>query len=157
PVFASDVLGRGSDGMGYLMSCVGLGALFGAYWMTRISDQRLAIAPAISAIMFAVALILIANSKIFLLSLSLLVPPSFSLMLQSSTTNNLAQHLSEEHMRGRVMSFFAMAYMGLMPVGSLILGTLADWFGAPFAVTLGGLACIASAAFAYFGGHLTKE
>lgn len=154
PVFARDVLAQGAEGLGFLMAAVGTGALLGAYAMTRVPDRFAAFAPVLSAALFGAGLVVFSNSGWYELSLVLLVPTAFGLMLQGATTNSLVQHLADEDMRGRVMSFFAMAFIGMMPWGSLALGALAEALGVGTAVTLGGTAVIAAAALAHWSGHL---
>jgi predicted MFS family arabinose efflux permease len=154
PVFASDVFHQGSQGLGFLMTATGAGALTGAYTMTYIPERYLPLALIIVAGMFGVALVLFSQSPIFLLSLALLVPVAFSLMTQAATTNTFIQSHCSEDMRGRVMAFFAMATQGTVPIGALLMGWLADGIGAPKALTLGGAGCIIAAIVAHSRGHL---
>ncbi len=154
PVFASDVLHQGSQGLGFLMTATGSGALLGAYVMTHIPERSLARALVANAVIFGVTLVLFSQSENYLVSLGLLIPVAFALMLQASTTNAFIQTNCDEDMRGRVMAFFAMATQGTVPIGALIMGWLADRVGAPLAVTLGGAGCLIGAVYAYWRGHL---
>jgi predicted MFS family arabinose efflux permease len=149
PAFARDVLHQGSAGLGYLMASVGAGALLGAYALSRLHERHLVMAPIVAAGCFGVSLILFAHSHWLPLSMALLLPTAFSLMLLGGSTNTIIQTEAGDHMRGRVVAFYAMAFMGMMPWGSLLLGSLADRVGVGGAVTLGGAAVIVSAGVAY--------
>lgn len=138
PVIARDVLHLDSDGFGLLWSGVGTGALIGAFAMSRISPAQLRGAPALAAIGFGIALIAFSQSTIFALSLALIVPTAFALMLQGSATNAIVQSLVEDRMRGRVMAYFTMSFLGMLPFGSLAAGALAHEIGAPMTLALGG-------------------
>jgi hypothetical protein len=78
----------------------------------------------------------------------LLMPTAFSLMLLGGSTNTIIQLLSEDRMRGRIVALYAMAFMGMMPWGALILGTLASRWGVGNAVTIGGAFVVLSAGYA---------
>ena len=126
PAFARDVLGEGSQGLGLLYGAIGAGALIGAYMLSHIHDRHLAITPVIAAIGFGIALILFSQSHWLVLSLLLIMPVSFSLMLLGGATNTIIQTVAREDMRGRAVSFYAMGFMGMMPWGSLLLGWVAE-------------------------------
>jgi MFS family permease len=85
-------------------------------------------------------------SRNFWLSLPLLVWTGCGMMMQMASSNTLLQTIVEENKRGRVMSFYTMAFMGMAPFGSLLAGSLAEALGAPRTVLLGGLLTIAGAA-----------
>ncbi len=151
PAVARDVLHQGSDGLGFLMSSVGAGALIGAYALARIHERHLTLTPIIAAACFGVSLILFSNSHSLLLSMALLLPVAFSLMLLGGSTNTIIQTVAEDRMRGRVISFYTMGFIGMMPWGSLLLGTIASHFGVSAAITIGGIVCICGAAFVWRG------
>lgn len=149
PVFARDVLRGGPDTLGFLMAAAGLGALSGAlYLATRRSVLGMGRLITVSALVFCVALCAFAFSRWTWLSLALMVPVGFGQMIQMAGCNTLIQTLVEDGMRGRVMSFYTMAFMGSYPLGSLLLGGLAQRWGAPPAVALGALAYLACALLA---------
>src|SRR6185312_13379392 len=64
---------------------------------------------------------------------------------QMAASNTILQTIVEEDKRGRVMSFYSMSFLGMMPFGSLLAGALAQRIGAPWTVILGGVACLAAA------------
>ena len=150
PAFARDVLHQGSEGLGFLYSAVGLGALLGAYTLARVPDRHLFLTPVVSAAGFGVFLMLFSGSQLFWLSLALLMPAAFSLMLLGGSTNTIIQLLSRDDMRGRVVSLYAIAFMGVMPWGSLTLGWIAERFSLRVAVFGGGLVCLAAALGAFY-------
>ncbi|MDE2493470.1 MAG: MFS transporter [Alphaproteobacteria bacterium] len=154
PAVARDVLHEGSEGLGFLMASVGVGALFGAYALARVPDRYLTLAPAAAAAGFGLSIILFAHSHWLLLSMGLLLPAAFGQMLLGGSTNTIIQTLSEDRFRGRVIAFYTMSFMGMMPWGALALGWLASRIGISEAVTLGGSICVIAAVTAYYaGGH----
>jgi predicted MFS family arabinose efflux permease len=152
PVFARDILHGGAESLGFLMAGVGAGALIGALALSRLPHNRLPYIPTISAAFFGVCLIMFSQSTIFWLSLVLLIPAGFGLMAQGISTNTLIQTLVDDSMRGRVMAYYVMCFMGIMPFGALMAGLVSHHVGVPETVTLGGSLCIVSAAVAYIFG-----
>jgi MFS family permease len=149
PAVARDTLHQGSEGLGFLYGAVGVGAFMGAYALARIPDHHLLATPVAAAAGIGVALIAFSQSHIYWLSLLLLTPCSFCLMLLGGSTNSIIQLLSRDDMRGRVVALYAMGFMGMMPWGSLLLGWLAERLGTGAAVTIGGSVCILAALFAW--------
>lgn len=150
PAVARDVLHQGSQGLGLLMGSVGAGALMGAYTLSRIHERHLTLTPIIASLSFGIFLIAFSHSTWLPLSMFLLLPTAFSLMLLGGSTNTIIQTVASEKMRGRVVAFYAMFFMGMMPWGSLLLGWVADHFGVTDAISLGGMCVMGSAAFAWF-------
>ena len=152
PVFARDILHGGADALGFLMAGVGAGALTGALALSRLPQKWLPYIPAMSGAFFGLCLILFSQSTVFLLSLALLVPAGFGLMAQGISTNTLIQAEVEDAMRGRVMAYYVMCFMGIMPFGALIAGWVSRHAGVPETVMLGGSLCMISAGIAYVFG-----
>jgi len=150
PAFARDILHGASTSYGTLMTAVGLGALIGAYGLSLIHERWLVRAPIVSAASFGLCLILFSHSHVLWLSVALLVPTACSLMLLGGTTNTIIQTAAEERYRGRVISHYTQAFLGMMPWGSLLLGFLASRIGIGESVTLGGAVVILSAMLAGF-------
>jgi MFS family permease len=148
PAFARDLLHGTSTAYGTLMTSIGAGALIGAYFLSRMPEKHLAYAPVAAAIAFGIGIIAFSHSHILWLSVLLLLPTSASLMLLGGTTNTIIQMVAHEDYRGRVISHYTQAFMGMMPWGSLLLGTLASHLGVTLAVTIGGSVTIASAVIA---------
>ncbi len=146
PVFAKDILQGGPHTLGFLTAASGGGALMGALFLasrrTILGMGRMI--PA-AAGLFGLGLVFFSLSKSLWLSLLLLLFTGFGMMVQLALSNTIIQTIAEDDMRGRVMSFFSMAFMGTAPLGSLFAGGSADLIGAPRTLILGGLCCILGA------------
>jgi MFS family permease len=155
PVFARQILHGGAKELGWLMGATGVGALLGALSLaTRAGLRGLGKLIALCAGGFGVSLILFAASKMFWLSLILLLPVGFTMMVQMASTNTLLQSMVPDQMRGRVIAVYSMMFMGMAPFGAFFAGAMADRIGAPWTVAIGGGACILGAAA--FGTVLPK-
>ncbi len=147
PIFARDVLGGGPGMLGFLMGSAGLGALTGALHLaSRTTVRGLGRLIAYSSTLFGFGLVAFSFSRVPWLSMSLLLVTGFGMMVTTASMNTVLQTLVDEDKRGRVMSLYTMAFMGMAPFGSLAAGWLAQRLGAPTTVLLGGLAVIAAAA-----------
>jgi len=101
----------------------------------------------VSAAAFGVTLLAFAFSRWFWISFVVLIPAGFAMMLEMACTNTLLQAMSPDRLRGRVMALYSMMFMGLAPLGSLFAGSVADRIGVAWTVAIGGIVCIASAAW----------
>jgi MFS family permease len=146
PVIAERTLHGGPHTLGFLMGASGLGALFGALWLaSRTSVVGLeGTIPRASAV-FGFGLIAFSLSRWTPLSLFLLVVVGAGFMMQMASCNTVIQTLVREEMRGRVMALYGVAFMGMVPFGSLLAGAAASRVGAPATVAGGGAFCIAGA------------
>ena len=146
PVFASTILHGGPHTLGFLMAATGVGALLGAVFLAnRRSVLGLGkVIPAMAAL-FGFGLIGFSLSRWLWLSIPLLLATGLGFMVQMAASNTLLQTLVDDDKRGRVMSFYTMAFMGTAPFGSLVAGALASRIGAPHTLLLGGAACIVAA------------
>jgi MFS family permease len=155
PIFADKILHGGARGLGILMGATGVGALLGALTLaSRTGVRGLGRWVAFSCAGFGFFLVLFSWSRHFWLSVALLLPVGFSMMLEMSSSNTLIQAMVPDHLRGRVMAVYSMMFMGMAPFGALLGGALADRLGAPLTVSIGAVACLAGAAL--FGFHLPK-
>jgi MFS family permease len=146
PIFASTVLHGGPHTLGFLMAATGVGALLGALFLAnRRTVLGLGRVIPMMAGLFGVGLIGFSLSRALWLSLVLLLVTGLGFMVQMAASNTLIQTLVEDDKRGRVMSFYLMAFMGAAPFGSLLAGALAHRIGAPYTLLLGGCGCIAGA------------
>jgi MFS family permease len=146
PVFASKILQGGPHTLGFLMAATGVGALLGAVFLAgRRSVLGLGKVIPLMAGCFGAGLIGFSLSRNLWLSVPLLLLTGLGFMVQMAASNTLLQTLVDDDKRGRVMSFYTMAFMGTTPFGSLLAGTLADRIGAPYTLLLGGAGCIAAA------------
>ena len=143
PAIAARVLHGGANSLGFLMGATGVGALAAAlYLASRHTVVGLGRAIAAAVIVFGLGLVAFGSSRSFLLSLAILPFVGAAFMLALAATNTIVQTIVEEHLRGRVMAFYAMAFLGTAPIGSLLAGVLADRIGAPATIRLGGAACV---------------
>ena len=148
PIFADRILHGGARGLGILMGASGVGAVLGALTLAAKKGLKgLSRWIPIASAGFGVCLILFSLSRIFWLSVALLVPMGYGLMLQLSSTNTLIQAMVPDRLRGRTMAVYAMMFMGMAPIGSLLAGALASHIGAPLTVALGGVMAIIGAGF----------
>ncbi len=155
PVFADRILGGGPQGLGILMSCAGGGALAGALLLAaRRSTRGLGSWVPWAAFGFGLGLVCFSQSRNFWLSCALLVPTGFAMMVQMASSNTLLQMMVPDALRGRVMSLYAMMFMGMAPLGALLAGSLAEVAGAPATVAVGGGLCMLAAL--WFGRRLPR-
>ena len=169
PIFADKILHNGGQEfasligshdlgavrLGILMGATGVGALLGALTLAvRSGVKGLGRWVAVCCGGFGLSLILFAFSKSFWLSVLLLLPVGYFIMLQMASSNTLIQVMVPDALRGRAMAVYSMMFMGMAPVGALLGGALSDRLGAPLTVALGGLASLAGAW--WFGMQLPK-
>ncbi len=143
PVFAKEILHGGPNTYGFLMGATGVGALAGALFLasrkTVIGLGRLI---AVCSGIFGAGLVCLSFTRAFGLSLVFMTIIGFGMMVQMASTNTVIQTIVDEDKRGRVMSFYAMAFMGMTPFGSLLAGSLAHAIGVPYTVLIGGSCCL---------------
>jgi len=143
PVFAKTILHGGPHTFGFMMGATGIGALTGAFYMaSRKNAAGLENFIPWFAAIFGIGLILFSLSTNFFLSLALLLMTGFGMLMQMTSSNTILQTVVDDDKRGRVMSFYTMAFMGTAPFGSLMAGSLAAKFGAPHTLMIGGAACV---------------
>ncbi len=138
PVFARDLLQVGPQGLGWLYSATGFGALLGGLTVASVADrfERGKVLP-YSATAFCIFVGAFALSSHFLLSLFFLAAAGFSMIMSTATANSTLQSLVPNSLRGRVMSVYVVMFVGVTPIGSLQAGTVAGILGARFALVAG--------------------
>jgi MFS family permease len=135
PYFARDILGSGEPGLGILMACSGAGAFLGAITIASISLLRWRGKFVVRASAgFYAAIIAFTFSRNFYLSGFFLMLAGYFMIISVATINSSLQHLSENQMRGRVMSIYSTAFLGLPPLGCLIAGSLARIISVPHVI-----------------------
>jgi MFS family permease len=148
PVFADEILSGGPYTLGFLMTASGVGALSGALWLAaRKSVVGLGRVILVNTVVFGAGLMGFALSRWLPVSLIFMTIVGFGMMVQMASTNTVIQTIVDEEKRGRVMSFYTMAFLGTAPFGSLLAGWLSTRIGAPHTVLLSGVLCIATAAW----------
>ncbi len=143
PIFADKILHGGARGLGILMGATGVGALFGALTLAaKTGVKGLGRWVTYSCAGLGVSLFCFSYSTSLWLSVALLLPAGYSMMLQMACSNTLIQTMVPDELRGRVMSVYSMMFMGMAPFGAFFGGALAHRFGAPITVATGGIACV---------------
>jgi MFS family permease len=159
PVFARDILHGGAHTFGFLMAAAGCGALVSTvYLASRKSVLGLGRIIVIATFFFGAGIIAFAFSNALCLSLACLCLTGFGAMALIASSNTILQTVVEDDKRGRVMSLFTMAFMGMAPFGSLITGALANIIGARNTLLIGGVSCLAGGVlFAFYLPKLRKK
>ena len=143
PIFAAQVLRGGPHTLGFLMGAVGFGSLASALSMVlRRTVRGLTKMLPIAGAIFGLGLICFGLSNALWLSILAMLVTGFGMMQGMTASNTILQTLVDEKMRGRVMSYYTMAFVGMAPFGSLLAGGLAHAFGAQHTVIVSGVACI---------------
>jgi MFS family permease len=160
PIFADRILHNGGQQLasligshdlgavrlGILMGASGVGALLGALTLAvRSGVKGLGTWVSVCCAGFGISLILFAFSTAFWLSVALLLPVGYFIMLQMASSNTLIQVMVPDALRGRTMAVYSMMFMGLAPIGALVGGALSDRVGAPWTVAIGGIASVLGA------------
>jgi predicted MFS family arabinose efflux permease len=158
PVFAAEVFHRGAKGFGFLVGASGIGALLAALGIAAKGDiKNKTRFMAFAGLCFATALFIFSLSKIFIVSLVAIMFGGWGMVSYLATANSFIQVLVPDELRGRVMSVYSFVFLGTVPIGNAIMGTVADNIGTPYAVTGAAIICIiASGIFArrYLGKGL---
>jgi MFS family permease len=151
PVFAGVILHGGPNTFGFLTGATGLGAFISAILLAmRKSIVGLGKRMAITSLTFGAGLIAFAFSQTFWLSILLMLVVGFSMMQVIASGNTILQTIVDEDKRGRVMSFYTLAFIGAAPIGSLLAGALANQIGVVPTVVVCGLLCIIASLW-FFG------
>jgi MFS family permease len=148
PIFAKDILHGGPHTLGFLMAASGIGALTGSvYLASRQTILGLGRLIAYASFIFSMGIIAFSFSNILIVSLSMMFVAGFGMIVQIASANTILQSIVEEDKRGRVMSIYTTAIIGMAPIGNLFAGALASWIGAPQALILSGLSCVIGSLF----------
>jgi len=143
PVFADDILKVGAKGLGLLAGSTGIGAFTAAIalgYKGKFKRETLFLRG--TAVLFPASLIVFALSANFGLSLVSLAVAGWSLVSFIAITNSTIQLRTSDNLRGRVMSTYTLVFLGLAPLGNLLLGALADMLGTPVALTSASIFCL---------------
>jgi MFS family permease len=146
PAFARDVLNRGANGYGILMSASGTGAFIGALVVATYGHLFKPRKLALGGIwVFSIALFALSLSRNFYVALACLLVAGFGMLLFFSTSNTVLQTIVPDEMRGRVMGVWSLVFGAMIPLGSLEVGAVAHWIGTSFALAVGAIICAAAA------------
>ncbi len=140
PIYAASVFKGDVTTFSWLNSISGLGALLGAIFIaTRKTGINMLRTIAYSALLFSSGLILFSYTKNFPLALLFIMAAEGGMLAEIASSNTYIQTHVDEHMRGRVVSFYVMAFLGMQPIGGLLIGSLAHLTSAPLTVLTEGL------------------
>ena len=153
PVYAKDIFGGGPHTLGYLLSAAGFGALLStAYLASRATVRGLGRIIMLAAATSGIALAAFAYITVLPVALLLMVLVGGGTILAAASANTILQTIVDDRLRGRVASFYTLAFLGMAPLGNLAAGAIAAESGAPFAFALNGVLAVAAAA--WFGRRL---
>jgi len=131
------------------MSAIGIGAITAGLGLaSRKGEEKLKYMEA-GVIVFFISVFAFSFSHTLLLSLLLLVATGWGMISITATCNTLLQEIIPDELRGRVMSFYTMMFMGTMPLGSFIAGSLGQMLGVIWAVRIGSFLCVCISIFLF--------
>lgn len=144
PVFAGTILHGGAHTYGFLMTASGVGAFAATIYLASLRNtERLCGVISVAVAVFSIGMALFALSSTLWLSIPLLFVTGFGMITQLASSNTILQTIVDEDKRGRIMSLYTVALMGMMPLGSLLAGALAGSVGVRATLLLGSAACLA--------------
>jgi MFS family permease len=139
PLLARDVLHEGAHGFGLLMAALGIGAVVGALALAMLGRSRPTLALLITSAALAAALTLaLAAIRHFPAAVVLLALTGLCQIVFMASCNTALQMVVPDRLRGRIMSLYAFVFVGVTPIGSFFVGSVAEWFGTPIAYAAGG-------------------
>ena len=144
PIFAKNILHGNANTFGFLMSAAGVGAIIGALFLTSHHDSKLLKRiVSVTGITLGISMICFGGSRWLWPSLFFMAAGGLAQMMHTASTNTLLQLHTDDDKRGRVMSFYTVCLQGMMPFGSLVAGTLANFMGGAWAMVAMGSICLA--------------
>ena len=159
PAYVKTSLHGESEMLGLLLSCIGVGSFVAAlYLAARKSVLGLGKVVMLSGVLLGIGLSVMAFVTIPWVAAVLCLPIGFTIIAAVASINTLLQTLSGEDKRGRVMGYMAMAFTGMAPVGSMVLGAIEKWIGLQMIILLSGICCfIAALVFEYYRPLVRKH
>lgn len=159
PAYVKDILNGGSELLGILLSCIGIGSFSAAiYLAARRSVAGLPKVIMLAALILGGTLLLLSFIEIPWLAAIVCIPAGYSIIITVASINTLLQTLSDEDKRGRVMGYLAMTFTGIAPIGSMILGFIEKYTGLPAIILISGIACLlAGSIFEYYRPRIFRS
>ena len=143
PIYAKDIFNGEASEFGYLNSFIGLGAVSGAFYLASLkAGSNLKKVLFFNTLIFGMGLIVFSHLTSLPVALVVIAITGFGMMSQTTISNTLIQTTVTPAMRGRVLSYYAMAFFGMQPIGGLLIGTLSHYVGAPNTLLIEGLATL---------------
>lgn len=150
PIFAKDILGGGAQLLGFLTGAFGAGALTGAIYLASLQGVRkLPKLIFATSLVFALGLFSLSLSTSIALSLVMLYITGFGMIVQFASSNTLIQTIVDDTKRGRVMALYGMSFLGITPLGSLLLGTISESVGVQLTLMVASLICLTAGVIFY--------
>lgn len=150
PVYAKTIFKGDASTFGFINSCIGLGAVTGAVFLASLKSaanlKRILLS---STVLFGLSLAAFSHLPDLKIAMIFAVICGFGMMAQTTISNTLIQTTVDVSMRGRVISYFAMAYFGMLPLGGLLIGFVSHYLGTPNTILAEGIAALLIAAFFY--------
>lgn len=154
PGFASAVFGRGADGLAWLTSMTGFGAMCAGLWLAqRGRVEGLTHVVAAGMLGLALSLALFTATENIWLALPCIMMVGFCLTITGSATQALVQNAVDDTVQGRILGIYGLIWLGGPAIGSLVMGVLSDLVGLRWPVFGGALICFA----AWFWAHRRRE
>jgi MFS family permease len=156
PIYAADIFHGNAATYGYITSFIGLGAVCGTIFLASLkpgSDLKIILLA--NTIIFGIGLMLFSHATSYVWSMSFAVVCGFGTMSQTTICNTIIQTTVNQRMRGRVISYFALAFFGMLPLGSLLIGIISEHIGAPHTILAEGIIAVIIALL--FSPFLRKE
>ncbi len=151
PIITKQTFHMGPEGLGYLYSISGLGALLATFLVSAFSNKVSSLKFILGGnAIFAISMFLFTFSQSFATAAPILFIAGIGLLAQFSTINTTIQHLVEDKYRGRVMSIYTLMFVGLFPLGNFEIGFLTEHFGANFAIRFGAVVVFLFGILIYF-------
>lgn len=145
PAYAAHVVHVDAGGLGMLLAATGAGAICGSLVTALVGSHKRGIVWFASAVLMSLCAIALGTVHVYAVALVVLVGMGLAVLSFAGSSNVLLQTLSPDEMRGRAISVFTMVILGLVPAGSLLLGSLASLVGLHTAIVAGGAASLALA------------
>jgi predicted MFS family arabinose efflux permease len=143
PVLVREVYAGGANVMGFLVGAAGFGAVSGTLFLaSRRNVRGLVRIIACASLAAGAALAVLPWAGRVSFALPLLAIVGFGILVSSVSVNMILQTIVDDDKRGRVMSLYTVAFLGMSPFGAVAAGALADWIGVAATLTGGGLCCV---------------
>jgi predicted MFS family arabinose efflux permease len=157
PAYAAHVVHVDAGGLGMLLAASGVGAIFGSLVTALVGSHKRGAVWFASAVLMSASAVVLGTVHVFAVALAVLVVMGLSVLSFAGSSNVLLQTLAPDEMRGRAISVFSMVILGLVPTGSLLLGTFASLVGLSTALVTGGAASLALAVWIYAGNRALRD